>query len=291
MVNHELSTQNRITRYIAFLALATFCVLSCAGCGHVKSAKELYKIAKNKHGKCELVSKEESEEKTRIVLIDKKQGFQYEMVSRMDDINIDGSSFGSLPGMTDTFDMSLKSFVVGQCRGELDEICKKYDASHEDDSSILLLILRVPEGSSEANAAKLVEEVAVVMQEYNVDNRMDGFEINVTYDDKNNSHIGSVRLPDCTFRDREKEKEDFFTDIAKTYNSEAEFVRSDKRPFSDVGIDINRVSGSMDEDYPKVEKMSDPVTFYYFKAGDEEFYICNFIDCETSLYYTNYVRK
>ena len=50
------------------------------------------------------------------------------------------------------------------------------------------------------------------------------------------SHIGSIRLPDTSFRDVAKEKEDYYLEMAQVKNSDAVFLRSEERTFADTGL-------------------------------------------------------
>ena len=79
-----------LTVIFSFLLLA-------AGCS-VKNANSLVRMAIRDHGDADVVSKVETEDHTEVILKDKLQGFEYKVTSRMDDINVDGAHFGSLPG-------------------------------------------------------------------------------------------------------------------------------------------------------------------------------------------------
>ena len=56
--------------------------------------------------------------------------------------------------------------------------------------------------------------------------------------------------------------------------------------FADTGVPLSRVEQVMGSEYPKT--MSDPVTFYYFKTENQEFYIADFIDNQTWNKYTTF---
>lgn len=297
------------------LIIITLC-LFLTGCGHVRSAKSLIKQAKLTHGKCEVVSKSETDEATTVVLRDKLQGFEYKITSSMNDINIDGASFGSVPGTYDDFEASLINYAINDSKASLDTICKKYGASYETFTGDVILNLLMPPSTSETDAVNITEEVATLMQAYNKDNRMDGFEINVSHDEewlkhyyekllKENGgdrddyvfsgaggaelcHIGSARLPDCSFRDEEKENEDYYLEMAQMKYRDAKYVRKEVKTFADTGLTIDRVQNNDYSSGISIEKTSDPVTFYYYDANGTEFYICNFLDRETGTWYSNF---
>ncbi len=297
-------------KHVTLSAFALVCLL-LSGCGHVKNAKQLHKYAKRTYGKCKLISKTETEVKTEIVLIDKLQGFEYKVVSQMNDINIDGSSFGSLPSTSDTFSQSLNEYVLNEVRPEIDNLCTTYNATYDSTYDALgKFTLTSP--NTEANAVALAEAAGKLFQEYNLKHRMDRMTLSVEYDDiwydehypykdtgnaeqdymyssagkSELKHIGSVKLPDCTFRNKEKETDDLFIENAKRISNKSKFLRKETKPFSETGISLDRVSQSYYTDYPK--SMSDTVTFYYFEVEGKEYYICDFEDVETYSWYTNY---
>ncbi|MBE5923322.1 MAG: hypothetical protein E7271_02500 [Lachnospiraceae bacterium] len=303
----------KIKKY-SILIIAALCLL-LTGCGHVKSAKKLFKQAKREHGKCEVVSKSETKEKTVVRLRDDLQGFEYEIVSAMHGIVIDGSSFGSLPSTTDSFEMSLHSYVTDQLKPKLDKLCTKYNATYEDgyDKELIKFILTSP--NKDANAVPLVEAAAKLYQEYNVENRLDKCYVSVEHDNKwfkekypyptdpetlysedsylyssagssIAKHIGSANLPDCTFRDKEAETDDYYLEMAKMKNPDAVFVRKEKKTFADSGANLHDVMHTIGEKSP--EKTTDPVTFYYYSVNGKEFYLCDFLVQDTGTWYTNY---
>lgn len=91
-------------KWLVKILLLFIIVLFTSGCGEVKSKKSLYKWAKNEYGDCTIVSMTETDDKTVVVLHDTLQDFDYEVVSSMSKIVIDGSNFGSLPNTSDTFE-------------------------------------------------------------------------------------------------------------------------------------------------------------------------------------------
>ena len=294
---------------LLFLMTAFF----LTGCGHVKSAKALRKMAKRNHGACEVVSTQESEEKTVVVLKDKLQGFEYKMVSKMNDLNIDGSSFGSLPSTSDGFDDALNTFAISKVKDKLTDIGEKYGAVYEERGGEVLVLYTLEKDESDLTAAKIVEEASAAFQEINLKNRMDKKQVVVEHDQKwldeklgSNTgfdgmdkealysgsgasvgrHIGSARLPDCRFRGREEEMTDSIIDMAKMRNRRAEFLRKEQKTLGDSGAPLYCVQAEFG--YKAPADSNDPVMFYYFTLNDKEFFFCDFIDKTTGTWYTNY---
>ena len=310
-MTQKVATGNKKIIY----ALVIFAMaLIMTGCGHVKSTKQLVKMAKRAHGACEVVSKEESEECTSVRLRDKLQGFEYTISSSMQDIVIDGSSFGALPQTYDSFELSLQQFVKERTAPKLDEICKKYGATYDNmfvDEVILCFTL--DHDMPDSNAIHIVEEAAQAFQEYNAKHRMDGMEVYVEHDeewlkkqlethDEINGlkhdymysgagsavarHMGSAVLPDCVFRDLEAEHDAYFLKMALMTDRRSKFLRKEKKTLDEMGLipeDVNAEYGKEDP-----QDGSYVVTVYYFTTTQQEYYILDVLNADSSGWYTNY---
>ena len=246
-------------------ALSGLCACSARG------AKSLYVEAAAKHGACEIVSKEESDDFTKVVLHDELQDFDYEVISGMDDIDFDGANFGSIEGTKDNFMSGLKKKVVSDIKADLDKTCEGMHFETYYDSSDDRII-----GISSANAddcQKAALACAKLVQEQNQKGRLDGLQIVA---DGDAEHYGSVKLPDITWRDADAENADHYTMIARDIiDSDVTFIRLEKKTFADTGADLDRVVNMFGEEYPT--SPDSPVIFYYFKASDgNEYYLCNF---------------
>ena len=296
------------------LAIGVLACLFIGGCGKPKSTNELINMAKRDHGDCQVVSKQQGSDETIVVLKDELQGFEYEVSSKMYEFAVDGSSFGKVPNLSDNFEQALEKFVLSEAEEDLEDICEKYDAFYEPMVDKVLIRITVPVDVSDKDAKKICEECAEVLQEYNEDERLDGYLVYVahdaqwfkdnygTYDPNGNNaysdytyssagmasecHIGSVKLPDCSFRDEEDEKDDHFLESAKRKNKKAVFVRKEEKTFADTGLPLSRVSKSYA--FPGPEDKKDPVVFRYYSVDGKEFFLCDFLDAQTGSYYTNY---
>ena len=280
-----------INKIVGVLLAGAVC-LSLAGCS-VKSPQKLFRYAQRTYGDCELIDTEESDDYTRIVVRDNLQGFEYEVVSGMYDLNIDGSSFGSVEDTRSSFDLALEEYVFGEVQDELEDICEDAGVEGSQDSFCLWLI-RCDDEQAGIDAAL---ECAGILQEYNLDNRMDDWEIVVqayhAYNEYGDKRYGSVVLPDIEWVSHEQETANYFLDTARMIadTNDVEYLGSEVRPFSDTGADIDRVAETSYQPYPTSEDSL--VTFYYFKTEDgTEFYVCDFLynndDYTYSDWYTNY---
>ena len=264
------------------LLLTALCVFLLTGCGHVKSAKKLIRQAVSEHGKCKVVSQTETEEKTEVILQDELQGFTYTMRSYMSDISVDGASFGSVPETRDNFLTALTDYALENSKKEVEALMQECDASFNRDTLYI-------EAKDKEKGIAACTVLASILQEYNLENRMDGLAISVS---DNEDYLGSCRLPSLSFRTPEKEKEDDYMRRAQNLmssvspkNRSLTFVKKETVPFSQLGIPLSRVSSYS---WNHVTLPGDPVTLYYFQTNQQLFYIADFIDNDTGADYTNF---
>jgi len=310
MMQKVTTGKKKIIYALVILAVAFI----MTGCGHVKSTKQLVKMAKRAHGACEVVSKEEGEECTSVRLRDKLQGFEYTISSSMQDIVIDGSSFGALPQTYDSFELSLQQFVKERTAPKLDEICKKYGATY-DNMFVDEVILRftLDHDMPDSNAVHIVEEAALAFQEYNAEHRMDGMEVYVEHDEEwlkkqlethdeinglkhdymysgaGNAvarHMGSAVLPDCVFRDLEAEHDAYYMEMALMTDRRSKFLRKEKKTLDELGLIPEDVNAEYGKEEPR--DGSYVVTVYHFTTGVQEYYILDVLNADSSGWYTNY---
>lgn len=283
-------------------------VILVTGCSP-KSASSLIRQAGRDHGPCEVISQTTDDGGSVVVLRDELQGFEYRVSSKMTDLYIDGASFGSVPDSTDTFDWALHFYVLEDAAAELEDICEEYGLSEEESNLVDCFWYSVDQDVSDQQAQEGIEMIAGVFQRYNLKSRMDGWTIYLEhgdgyltsyyeklkseyegediYSDPEYSYIlstaggselrriGSVRLPDTSFRDRDKEAEDYYLEMAQMKDPDAVFVRSEQVPFSKTGADLYYVVESHNQPYPRTA--DDMVMVYYFEADGKEFFICNFL--------------
>lgn len=308
------------------IALLSLTVLSsgliATGCSP-RSAGSLIRQARRDHGPCEVVSQTTDDEGTVVILRDELQGFEYQVSSYMADINIDGASLGSVPGTADTFNWSLHYYVLEDAEAELDDICDEYGLTADDSNLEDCFWYSAGSGVSDQQAEEGIVMIAGVFQRYNLESRMDGWTLYLRrdtawlaeyydqlmseyegediYSDPEYSYIlssagagelrriGSVRLPDISFRDPAKEAEDYYLEMAQMKDPDAVFVRSEQVPFADTGADLYYVVESYDQPYPRTA--DDMVMVYYFEADGQEFFICNFLvndKVDYGEWYSNY---
>ena len=264
-------------------------LLGLAACGSPKNAKQLKKEAERQYGPCTIVSEEKSEKGTKLVLHDELQDFDYTYTSYMSEINIDGTSFGSLPSSGNNFEVSLYQKVTADHKQELDSICEKNGCTWQVNQDELLVVLMAPD---EGTAKKVATEIAKILEPENKKNRLDGKLImacgNKEADWWHNDRYGSVKLPDIKWRTTEDERVDEYIERAHMFTDpKAEYIRTEKKTFRDTGAELNRVVSTLGDTYPT--DMNSPVTFYYFRSEKgQEYYICDFLYYDEDHYEYNW---
>ncbi|MBP3753501.1 MAG: hypothetical protein J6I66_01420 [Lachnospiraceae bacterium] len=268
-------------------------LLGLAGCGRIKTASELLKAAERAHGDCELVSKEETDEHTVIIVRDKLQGFEYRMSSSMSDLNIDGSNFGSFPNTYDGFDRALGDYVIDSTRAEINEYISTTGAVVQDTSLDFFMV----RSNDEKEAVEAALKCAEILQEYNLDHRMDGWLI-VAYANEKDDYLydvryGSVKLPDITWRTVETETIEYYMEMAEMQlETDVTFDRKVEGTFSDTGAELEHVVNSYYDEENIIDSSSSPVTFYYFTTQKgEKYYICDFLYEDENYDYEWFIRK
>ena len=145
----------------ALMCMVLFC--SCS----VKSKWSLISYAKHEFGDCEFVKEDvkgQGNDKVRTVyLIDKDTGIEYTVTSRMQDMNIDGSSFGYTESTSSDFLNLYWDYVIDNAQDDLDVIAEEYDV----DLSQLSKVLFNGRPSSEQSEA-VAKAVLDTIKEYDV---------------------------------------------------------------------------------------------------------------------------
>ena len=256
-----------------FVSVLLICALMLCTCGcKPKSSRTLIREARNNHGDCEVVSVTEEDDSVEVVLHDELQDFDYVVRSYMVDVNLDGSSFGQAESSSDTFSEELANMVFENIEDELEVICEEMGTSYlAQDETIYLLPVIVAEDEESGIEAGI--RVAELVQEYNLDGRMDGWQIVVQ--DTHRDRFGHVALPDISFVNNVQETINGYLDTARTYDDGAVYLRTEEVPFNETGCDYSLVVSSFEDEYPRSE--DELVTLYFFEdSNGEEFWIASF---------------
>ena len=250
-----------------------------------KNADQLISQARKEHGSCTVVSKTAADGGMTVVLHDELQDFDYTVRSFKSKINIDGANAGSYPDSRDSFVEDLSKKVISNVKNDLDRIAAETGTRYIADSDKTGNLYPVIFANDTESGAKAAMSFAEVIQTQNIDHRLDNVQI-VVYQDSEKirssdlgsvygTKIGSVRLPDISFRDIEKETEDNFIQMGLAHDKRAEYLGKELKTFADTGLDLDRVVIFDGESNPT--QPDSPVTLYYFRASDgTDFWIADF---------------
>ena len=144
---------------VLFACEALLC--SCS----VKSKGALVSYARNEYGACKFVKQETmgtgNDKVRKVYLIDKDTGIEYIVTSGLNDINIDGSSFGHVENTRSDFMDLYIEYVRKNAREKLESLENKYNVQITDQHQILFAS-RPSTGQPKAVA----EEVKDVIDSY-----------------------------------------------------------------------------------------------------------------------------
>lgn len=120
----------RMKKTFPLIVCALMCVLLFCSCS-VKGKGALISYAKQNYGDCEFVKEEvkgSGNDKVRTVwLIDKDTGIEYKVTSEMQDMNLDGSSFGYTEYTSSDFPDLYWDYVIDNARDDLNDIAEEYN--------------------------------------------------------------------------------------------------------------------------------------------------------------------
>ena len=271
------------------------------GCGHVESARALYRQAEKKYGECELVEKDThgkigKDAYTEIVCKDAEYGFTYTVKSYMYANNLDGATLGYLPVTVSDFESVYAGFLYESVKEEIARIEQKTGTEYElwDDwlmdnngsaqkpfqSVAVYGVVMAYDCTSAGVAAVAIGELYrdADTRGYFLSDRgtdpvpvIKGKPIDAVSKDES---LGEVSTLDLEWHSIEDQRIMSYSEKAWTYDVTAEYVGQHTGGFSDTGADLDDVM-HFGDDYPT--SMDSPVVFYDFITDDGiEFWIANF---------------
>ncbi len=273
------------------LGIALICVLlllSLAGCS-VASEKEVVKYAEEKYGKATLVKTEEpSDEEIVCYFKDKEYGFEYYVTSYMNDIIIDGSTFGSAENKGSNFDIQYYNYINDTIEADLSAIENKYnvDISISDGTYIYYFARIYYKTSDTSNVEVVSKEVSDLYTA--LDTRHYWKDLVVEVYDANDEYLGAYHYEQEAWMTPEDETELFYIEHIENLTSKAVYLRKEQHSFTETGVDINNVVTVLGN--PEVT-VDSTVTYYIFSVDGEEYYMCDFMvmdDIGGYVWYTNY---
>ena len=148
-------------RYYPLIIVALMSVLLLCSCS-VKSKSALISYAKQEFGDCEFVKEEvkgSGNSKVRTVyLIDNETGIEYKVISRMQAMGLDGSTFGYSEYTISNFPNLYWDYVIEDAEDDLDKIAEEYDADLSGLSNVVFYSRPEP-GQAEAVAEAVYDVI------------------------------------------------------------------------------------------------------------------------------------
>ena len=196
-------------RKIVSVVLIFVFLIGVTSCSVPKSKNAILRDARKRHGDCSIVSVSKTSGSTTVVLHDELQDFNYTVSSYKSKVHIDGASFGSYVLSKDTFAVDMVDKVVSDCKADFDRICRETGTRYLHDREATIYLLPCIFAEDAESGAKAAAEFAEVLQEHNLEGRMDNWQLYV-YRDKDKirsgelssvhwKKLGYVKLPGTSF--------------------------------------------------------------------------------------------
>lgn len=264
--------------------------LSLTGCS-VASEREIVKFANEKYGEATLIrTEEDGDEKTTCYFRDKEYGFEYYVTSYMNDIVIDGATFGSAENKGSDFDIQYYKYINDTIQADLSLVEDKYNVDISvSDSTYIYYFAKISYKSSDfSNVAQVSKEVSDLYT--SIDTRHYWKNLSVDAYDENGNYLGAYHYEQGKWMTPEEENDLFYIDEISKLSDEAVYVGKEQHLFTETGVNINDVVQVLGN--PEV-KTDSTVIYYIFTVDDKEYYMCNFMirdDIGGFEWYTNYKK-
>ena len=277
-------------KLISAILLSVFCVTLFSSCGHIASLRTL-KMQARQNGKCKYLRCDE-DENSRTAYFEDELGFEYHITSYMNDISIDGASFGSVPTTTSNYESEYFKCLCGKANeaepdctakfGEVDEYSQiKIYADQNDMSESVVTI---------GKAFKMLEK------------RKEYTNSTIPVYDKNDTseypeQIAAFGYENEVFLDKTAADAQYYLDRINDYSNmyyrksaKPSYSRHEHKRLEDVpDITDDKLSTLLGKPDPKVEG----VEVYYFTIDGDEYFITNVLiydkSYQNTFFYNNYI--
>ncbi len=279
----------KINWWISAVMMVGFVIVLCGCSTKLKTESQAVHYAEMRYGSCTAVSTQKnSDDKVVYKMKDNDYWFEYEVISEISEINIDGSSFGKYEYTSDTFIECFRDYIFEDAKDQFESIENQYNAKIEtgDILSGSLVTIRMNNGNV-SNAEKASKQAASVFKHYEKKKLFSSLDIYVYSNE--DELIGKCRIESGTWMDTTDIKDEQIIMWAKSKKGNANLIRKETKTFADTGLSKNQVAKfhyNSDINYP--QESDDPVEYYYFEASGKEFFVCNFYSTDTDNWYTNY---
>ncbi len=277
-------------RRLSVIFLCFMLPLFIVGCS-VASEKQIVKFAKEKYGEATLIKTEESgDEKTVCYFKDKEYGFEYYVTSYMNEIIIDGSSFGSTENKGSNFDIQYYNYINEVVGSDVSMLEQKYNIEISvSDGTYIYYFARIYYKSSDtANVSTVTKEISDLYTA--VDTRNYWKDLVVEAYDEDGNYLGAYHHSRGGWMTTEDEYDMKYIDEISNLSSDAKYLRKEQHLFTETGVNIQDVVQVLGN--PEVKENS-LVTYYIFTVDGQEYYMCDFMvhdDIGGFEWYTTYKK-
>ena len=162
-----MTRKGNLIKKIAVLVLASIAVTSFSSCS-VKSKRQLMEYARSTYGDADLVKAHSNLGKdiVTVTMKDKDTGIEYQVTSTLEDVNVDGSSFGKAEHTSSDFEEKYAEYLMNKAGSTLSKIAERYKLTYEFDYGVITVTFEDRESSEFAEEA--VKKVAEAISEYDV---------------------------------------------------------------------------------------------------------------------------
>lgn len=276
--------------YISVLiSLIMLCLSACS----TASKEETLRYAKNEFGKAKYVRTEEiDDKKVRYYFCDEEYDFEYCVTSTVSDILIDGAKFGETESKASDFDKIYYEYVLSRVREDMNALEKKWNVrildglNEEAQPGYQYQLAEVYcEASDDTVAQQVAETVNNLFAAYDTRGYWEYMQVPV-YDTDGN-RLGTYSYKYERWLTPEDERDVLYYEEIQKLNSEAKFVRKEKKVLKETNIPLKDVPDILGEE-PITEDSI--VTFYYFTVDGREYYLADvLVSVEGRLvWYNNY---
>ena len=264
--------------------------LSLVGCS-VASEKDIVKYSNDRYGEATLLRTEKPDDENIICYFkDKEYGFEYYVTSYMNDILIDGSSFGSTENKGSNFDIQYYNYINDMVCSDILSLEQKYniDISVSDGTYIYYFARIYYKSSNTANVSSVTKEISDLYT--SVDTRNYWRDLVVEAYDESGNYLGSYHHSRNGWMTSEDEYDMKYIDEISNLSEDAIYLRKEQHLFTETGVNIQDVVQVLGN--PEVKENS-MVTYYIFTVDGQEYYMCDFMvhdDIGGFEWYTTYKK-
>lgn len=277
-------TKESINRAIAFV-LGVVLLLNCVGCS-VDSEKNIINYAEEKYGNNHHIKTVTQADEIMCYFTDDEYGFEYYVSSYLNEIIVDGSSFGTTENKGSNFDIQYYNYLCNALLADFHDLETNYNVTIEISDgkySLAQVHYKTTDTSDVANITKEISDLYAAL-----DTRHYFEDIIVEAYDFRGEYLGAYHYKQSEWMTPEDEIKLEFIMHIHDLCPQAVYLRTERHRVADTGVDINDVVGSYT--YPDITETT-TVNCYIFSVDGKEFFMADFLyrnENGLERYYTNY---